>query len=316
MATALPQQGITARTGARKAGRRINWVPYAFILPHLIFFIVFLGYPFFDGLYISLFRYDYLQPSGNAFIGLQNYINIFTRGTVEFQEFWNSLWNTVQFVIYSVPLLVVIPLLLALLLNQKLPGRNAFRAIYFAPWVLSVAVVGLLWFWIFQSQGGLINYYLAAWHLATPQWLSTLPWAWVSIVVATIWWTMGFNMIIYLAALQDIPVEMNEAANVDGANSWNRLWRVTLPMLRPVMLFIVTTSIIASFNLFGQPFFMTNGGPPRPGGGGSTQPVMFEIYNMGFVRHFVGTAAAMSLIVAAIMIIISYANFKIFQSRD
>jgi multiple sugar transport system permease protein len=316
MATTVQQQAVAAGAKGKSVKRRFNLTPYLFILPHFIFFAVFIGYPFFNGLYISLFRFDYLQPETNVFVGLQNYINIFSSGTVEFQEFWNALRNTVEFVIYSVPLLVVIPLFLAVLLNQKLPGINIFRAIYFAPWVLSVAVVGLLWFWIFQSAGGLVNYYLGALHLPTPDWLASQPWAWISIVVATIWWTMGFNMIILLAALQDIPDQLYEAAAIDGATSWQAFWRVTVPALRPVLLLIVTISIIASFNLFGQPFFMTNGGPPEPSGGGSTEPIMLRIYIDGFVRHFMGTAAAMSFVVAAIMIVISYLNFRLFSSRE
>lgn len=315
MATTVQQQDIPLKTVGKGRKRKFNLTPYLFILPHFIFFVFFVGYPFFNGLYISLFQYDYLQVN-NTFVGLQNYANLFSQGSVEFQQFWNALGNTLKFVLYSVPLLVIIPLLLAVLLNTKLPGRNVFRAIYFAPWVLSVAVVGLLWFWIFQSEGGLVNYYLAQLHLPTPDWLSTLPWAWVAIVVATIWWTMGFNMIILLAALQDIPDQLYEAASVDGANSWQSFWRVTLPMLRPVMLLIVTISIIASFNLFGQPFIMTNGGPSQASGGGGTEPIMLEIYRESFERHFVGSAAAMSFVVAAIMILLSYLNFRIFRSRE
>lgn len=315
MATTIQQRAVPLDGASKSRKRRINFAPYLFILPHLIFFALFAAYPFFSGLYISLFQYDYLQTN-NVFVGLQNYIHIFTPGTVEFQEFWNALWNTIQFVFYSVPLLVIIPLDLAVLLNLKIPGRNAFRAIYFAPWVLSVAVVGLLWFWIFQSAGGLLNYYLAALHLPTPDWLSTLPWAWVAIVVATIWWTMGFNMIIILAALQDIPDQLHEAASVDGANSWQRFFQVTLPLLRPVMVLIITLSIIASFNLFGQAFIMTNGNPTLPNGGGATEPIMLRIYRDAFERHFMGTASAMSFIVAAIMILLSYLNFRIFRNRD
>jgi multiple sugar transport system permease protein len=299
------------------AGRRgINWTPYLFILPHLIFFIVFLGYPFFSGLVISLLDYSYLRPEATKFVGLANYINIFTPDTPQFQTFWNALGNTVQFVIYSVPFLVVIPLLLAVLLNTKTPGRNLFRAVDFMPWVLSVAVVGLLWWWIFQDQGGLINFYLGRMGFQPPQWLSTLPWAWVSIVVATVWWTIGFNTIILLAALQDIPDYLYEAAALDGAVGIRAFQQITVPMLRSVLLFIVITSIIASFNLFGQPFIMTGGGPSQPGGGGATEPVMVRIYNEGFVRNFQGSAAAMSFIVAAIMIVVSYLNFRFFRSRD
>jgi multiple sugar transport system permease protein len=315
MATTVRREAVIQKTVGGKKKSRFSLTPYLFILPHFVFFALFVGYPLFNGLYISLFQYDYLQPN-SPFVGLQNYANIFSTGSVQFQEFWNALGNTVKFVFFSVPLLVIIPLLLAVLLNLKFPGRNIFRAVYFSPWVLSVAVVGLLWFWIFQSEGGLINFYLGQLHLPTPDWLSTMPWAWVAIVVATVWWTMGFNMIIFLAALQDIPDQLYEAASVDGATRLQSFWRVTLPLLRPVMVLIITISIIASFNLFGQPYIMTNGGPPQPNGGGSTEPIMLEIYRESFERHFMGSAAAMSFIVAAIMIVLSYLNFRIFRSRE
>jgi multiple sugar transport system permease protein len=314
MATTAQRQEVAAR----RAGPRpkFSWTPYLFILPHLIFFVMFLGYPFFNGLYISFFRYDYLRPAATAFVGLQNYANLFTPGALQFQTFWNAMWNTILFVLWSVPPLVIVPLLLALLLNTKTPGRNIFRAIYFAPWALSVAVVSLLWWWIFQSQGGLLNYYLTDLGITPPRWLSTMPWAMISIVIATVWWTVGFNMIIFLAALQDIPDYLYEAASLDGATGSQAFWRITLPMLRPVMVFIITITIIASFNLFGQPLFMTNGGPARPGGGGATEPIMLRIYRDGFERNQQGMAAAMSFVVATIMIIFSYLNFRIFRTRD
>lgn len=313
MATTVDQVG--SRSAGEAERRRFSLTPYLFILPHLVFFALFVGYPFFYGLYISLHEYDYLRPAATRFVGLNNYVALFSPGTIKFNEFWNALTNTLKFVVYSVPLLVVIPLGLAVLLNTKTPGRNFFRAVFFSPWVLSVAVVGILWWWIFQSQGGLLNYYLADLGIRAPRWLSTAPWAWVSILTATVWWTSGFNMIILLAALQDIPEEIYEAADIDGAGPWQQFTGVTLPLLRPVLLFIVTISIIASFNLFGQPLFMTNGGPPQPGGGGYTEPIMLRIYNEGFVRPFQGSAAAMSFVVAAIMIIFSYLNFKVFRQR-
>jgi multiple sugar transport system permease protein len=317
MATSVQPREGTAVAARGAVGRQgFNWVPYLFILPHFVFFAVFLGYPFISGIVISFLDYSYLRPEATRFVGLENYVNIFTPDTPQFQTFWNSLGNTVQFVIYSVPLLVVIPLLLAVLLNTKTPGRNFFRAVYFMPWVLSVAVVGLLWWWIFQDQGGLINFYLVKMGFEPPQWLSTMPWAWVSIVVATVWWTVGFNTIILLAGLQDIPDYLYEAAALDGATGVKAFWAITVPMLRSVLLFIVITSIIASFNLFGQPFIMTGGGPATAGGGGSTEPVMVRIYNEGFIRNFQGSAAAMSLIVASIMIVVSYVNFRFFRAKD
>jgi multiple sugar transport system permease protein len=305
-----------AAAGPVGGRRKFRLTPYLFILPHLVFFALFVGYPFFNGLWISFHEFDYLRPEATRFVGLQNYLALFTPGTIKFNEFWNAFFNTLEFVLYSVPPLVVIPLFLALLLNTKTPGRNVFRAIYFAPWVLSVAVVGLLWWWIFQSQGGLINYYLFDLGVRPPRWLSSMPWAWVSILVATIWWTVGFNMIIFLAALQDIPSFLYEAAEIDGANTWSAFWNITLPTLQPVMLFVVIITIIASFNLFGQPFFMTGGGPAQPTGGGSTEPVMLRIYREGFERPFQGSGAAMSFVVATFMIVISYVNFRVFRRRD
>lgn len=295
---------------------RFDWVPYLFIAPHMIFFAIFAGFPLFLGLYISLFQYDILRPEANEFVGFQNYINLFTPGTVEHPVFWNALGNTVEFVLMSVPLLIVIPLGLALMLNTKLTGKNFYRAIYFAPWVLSSAVVGLLGFWIFQSQGGLLNYYLDDLGMFTPRWLSSMPYAWWSILMITVWWTSGFNMIIILAALQNIPDALYEAAAIDGATLWQRFIYVTIPMLRPILVFIVIITIIASFNLFAQPLFMTGGGPAQSGGGGSTEPIMLRIYNESFVRNRMGSGAAMSFVVASIMIIVSYFNFRLFRERE
>lgn len=303
-------------TNASAKQRRFDLVPYLFILPHLLLFTLFVGYPFFSGLAISLQQYNYLRPDRTQFVGLENYINLFTPGTPQYQSSWNALGNTVEFVVYSVPLLVIVPLLLALLINQPLPGRNIFRAIYFAPWVLSGAIVSLLWWWIFQSQGGLANYYLTELGVTPPRWLSTMPWAWAAIVICTVWWTCGFNMIIFLAALQDIPEYIYEAASIDGATGVQSLTFITLPQLRPVMIFVITTSIIASFNLFIQPFIMTGGGPGQAGGGGATEPVMVRIYSEGFVRNRLGDAAAMSAVVATIMIVISYLNFRFFGERE
>ena len=306
----------TTAVPARRRGIRFDWVPYLFILPHLLFFIVFVGFPFVLGLVISLLEYDILRPEATRFVGLNNYANLFTPGTVEYPVFWNALINTLEFVLMSVPLLIIIPLLMALLLNTNLAGKNLYRAIYFAPWVLSSAVVGLLGFWIFQSQGGLLNYYLKDLGLMTPRWLSSMPWAWYAILIVTVWWTSGFNMIIILAALQSIPAALYEAAAIDGATVPQRFRFVTIPHLRSVLLFIVVITIIASFNLFAQPLFMTNGGPAQSGGGGSTEPIMLRIYNESFVRNRMGSGAAMSFVVATIMIVASYFNFRIFRDRS
>ncbi len=316
MATAATTAAGEA-TRSRLQGRTGNaLMPYLFIAPHLIFFLVFVAYPFFYGLYTSFFRFDFLRPEAKEFVLLENYAKLFTPGTIQFPVFWNALGNTLEFVLFSVPPLVIIALLLAVLLNTRVPGKNFFRGLYFSPWVLSSAVVGLLGFWIFQSQGGLVNYYLVQLGLTPPRWLSTMPWAWISIVLMTLWWTIGFNMIILLAALQDIPRQLYESASLDGATSWQQFISITLPILRPVLVFVIIITIIASFNLFAQPFFMTNGGPAQATGGGSTEPVMLRIYREGFERNQLGMAAAMSFIVATIMIVFSYTNFRLFRTRE
>jgi multiple sugar transport system permease protein len=313
-ATTTATQQMAQGRFQRRTGNAL--VPYLFIAPHLLFFLVFVAYPFFYGLYISFFQFDFLRPEAQRFVGLENYIRLFTPGSIQFPVFWNALGNTLEFVLMSVVPLVVIPLLLAVLLNTRVPGKNFFRGLYFAPWVLSAAVVGLLGFWIFQSQGGLVNFYLVRLGITPPRWLSTMPWAWVSILLITIWWTVGFNMIILLAALQDIPRHLYESAALDGATSWRQFVSITLPILRPVLVFVIVITIIASFNLFAQPFFMTGGGPAQASGGGSTEPVMLRIYREGFERNQLGMAAAMSFIVATIMILFSYTNFRLFRTRD
>ena len=313
---AVQTQELVSVIPANHHRKPLNWVPYAFILPHLLFFVVFAGFPFGLGFIISLHEYDILRPEATRFLGLGNYADLFTPGTVAYPVFWNALLNTLEFVVMSVPALIIIPLGLALLLNTNLKGTNFFRAVYFAPWVLSAAVVGLLGFWIFQSQGGLLNYYLKALGAASPRWLSTMPAAWYSILIVTVWWTSGFNMVIILAALQNIPNSLYEAASIDGATAWQRFRFITFPLLRPVLVFIIIITIISSFNLFAQPLFMTNGGPAQSGGGGGTEPVMLRIYNEAFVRNRMGSGAAMSFVVALIMIVASYFNFRIFRTKE
>ena len=246
------------------------------------------------------------------FTGLQNYIALFTPGSIYFGRFWLTLWNTVLFVIISVPVLVAVGLGLAVLLNVGFKGRNFFRAVFFTPWTLGVAVVGVLWWWIFNGQAGLANRPFEWVHLTPPGWLTTNPFAWISILTATMWWTAGFNTIVLLAGIQAIPKDFYEAASVDGANAWQQFRLITIPTLRPILLLVVTLQVIASFNLVGQPQIMTGGGPNVT----ETTPVLLYIYNTGFAgRYDLGPAAAMALIVAIIMLVVSFINFRVFQSE-
>jgi multiple sugar transport system permease protein len=218
--------------------------------------------------------------------------------------------NTVEFIVWSVPVLVILAVFLAVLLNGRFRFRGAFRVLFFAPYTLSVTAAAIVWWWLFQNQG-LINKTLQALGQPTHAWLSTMPDAWLAITIATVWWTIGFNTIIILAALQDIPASLYEAAAIDGAGPVRRFWSITVPMLKPVMVFVITITLIASANLFGQPLIMTGGGPVQ-----RTETIIYQIYNEGIIRAQMGSAAAMSIVVAAILLVLTALNFKFFGRSE
>lgn len=308
-AQASAETVVAANTRGKR--RRFNLTPYLFILPHLLFFAAFLAWPFFFGIYTSLFQFNFARPERNLFIGLENYINLFDPSSIQFDAFWRSLFNTLEFIAWSLPPLVIGAILLAVLLNGRYPGRNIFRTVFFAPYTLSVTAASVLWWWIFQPRGGLINQFLSGVGLEGPNWLSTMPAAWIAITICTVWWTIGFNTVILLAALQEIPKDLYEAASIDGASVGRRFWHITLPMLRPVLVLVITITLIASANLFGQPFLMTAGGPLQ-----ETEPIMFRIYNEGIQRQQVGSAAAMSIFVATVLLVLTALNFKFFGQKE
>ncbi|MGH3146619.1 MAG: carbohydrate ABC transporter permease, partial [Rubrobacter sp.] len=282
---------------ARGAGRRPTdagtLTPYLFMAPYLVLFLVFVIAPAVYGAWISLHDWDYLLP-GKPFVGLRNYTDLFNPASTTSEPFWNSMEATGKFTLYSVPLLVVVPLLVALFLNQKFPGRGFFRAVYFAPYVLGVAVIGILWRFILDPNNGLLNYYLGALGLpANTPWITDLPAGWVSLVGVTVWWTLGFNAVIYLAGLQDIDPALYDAAKVDGANAWQRFVNVTMPGLRPVLLFVIVVTILASANMFGQSYVITQGAP-----GAETRTAIWHIADTGLRNFNMGAAAAMSFVLA------------------
>src|SRR3954470_1769915 len=316
-ATSLDQPA--ARTDAGRAGRsrrkRIRTsrraTPYLFLLPYGVLFLGFIAIPAVYGIWISLHDYDYLLPH-QPWVGLKNYTDLFKSGSRDGADFWQSMQATLIFTVASVPFLVVVPLAVALLLNRKFPGRTFFRAIFFTPFVLGVAVVGVLFRFLLDPNIGVVNQYL---HDAGVQrnipWITQLPWAWISLVSMTVWWTLGFNAIIYLAGLQDISPELYDAADIDGAGAWQRFRRVTLPGLRPVMLFVTTVTILASANMFGQALLVTNGAPAN-----ETRTAVFYISQVGLRQYRQGAAAAMSYIFAIILVIISLINFRLFRGTQ
>jgi multiple sugar transport system permease protein len=316
MSVQAPVEGIAVRATTKQvvskvAGQRLGLTPYLFILPHLIFFTVFLAWPFFLGIYTSLFEFDFLRPERRPFVGLENYFNLFDPTSIQFRDFWRSMKNTGEFILWSVPPLVLGGLFLAVMLNGRFRFRNFFRMVFFAPYTLSVTAAAILWWWLFQPQGGIVNSLFHTVGLGNVNWLSTMPQAWIAITIATIWWTIGFNTIIFLAALQEIPTDLYEAAAIDGAGPFQRFRYVTIPMLRPVLVLVITITLIASANLFGQPFLMTAGGPLQ-----QTEPIIYRIYVEGLVRHQMGSAAAMSLLIAALLIGLTALNFKLFGRSE
>jgi multiple sugar transport system permease protein len=275
--------------------------------------VLFTGFvlgPIVLGLWMSLHSWDFTLPN-KPFVGLDNYRDLFEPGSITYGPFWNSMQATGIFTLFSVPLLIVIPLAVALVMNAKFRGRNVFRAIYFAPYVLGVAVVGVMWRFLLDRNIGAINAY--AEELGLPgdtAWLSSIPAAWVALVGVTVWWTLGFNAVIYIAGLQEIPKELYEAAKVDGAGWWASFWNVTLPGLRPVTMFVTLITIIASANMFGQAFMMTNGAPAR-----ETQTAIFWIAETGLQNFQMGEAAAASWILTLTLMLLSLMVFGIFRAR-
>ncbi|WBB66275.1 sugar ABC transporter permease [Micromonospora sp. WMMD812] len=296
------------RASANRTGRA---TPYLFLAPYLVLFGVFGLLPIVLGLWLSVHQWDFGLPN-RPFVGLDNYKELFSSDSAIYGDWWQSVRATAIFTVLSVPLLVVVPLGLALLLNRSFPGRTFFRAVYFAPYVLGVAVIGLLWRFLLDANLGLVNRLLSVVGLpADTPWVTDVPWAWISLVGVTVWWTSGFNAVIYLAGLQDISPELYEAAKVDGANAWERFRNVTLPGLRPVLLFVITTTVLASANVFGQSFLITQGAP-----GTETRTVVWFIVEEGLRDNDAGRSAAMSIVFALMLAVVSLANFRLFRYRE
>jgi multiple sugar transport system permease protein len=271
---------------------------YLFALPYLVFFIIFMIYPLLQGFWMSLHDWNLLFPSESQFIGLGNYAEILNDPV-----FWTSLRNTVAFVVVTVPALLIVSLLLALGVNRKIKGGRLLRIAYFSPYLLTVSVVGVLWQYMYGG-GGVIGYYFKELLGTTP--LSSPTYALAGMVLATVWWQTGFFFAILLAARQNIPRELYEAAKLDGAGPWQMFWNVTIPQMRNSLLFVIITGFILQFQVFGQPFTMTDGGPAR-----STTTLVFYLYTLGFTRQQFGFAAAVGYIILIILVVVSIANYYV-----
>lgn len=304
-----------AAGGVRKRSLAIRSRDYAgsflFVVPYFAFFVAFLLWPLVYALWISLRTWT-TTGGDEGFTGLRHYYNLFFNFKLSVTtEFWESLENTAFFAIITIPLLVLLALILALLLVHA-PWRTFFRAVFYIPAVLSVAVAMTVWLWMFNSDG-ILNAYI---HNNVP-WLIRQPYAWITIIVATLWWTPGFNMIVLLAGLLNIPNDYYEAAKIDGANGLQRILHITLPLLRPVLAFVTITQMIASFGLFGQPFILTKGGPGVGGPSQSTTPVALFMYNETFgPDQNLALACAMSFVLGIILVVLAVLQIRFFRATE
>ena len=276
---------------------------FMFAVPFLVIFALFFIFPFFSGIAQS-----FVNRKGE-FVGLQNYRNIlFSQDFTYRADFFRGLKNTLTFVVFAVPLLIVIPLFIAVLIDIQPKGYKFFRALLFMPTVFSISSVILMWKRVLEVETGFINGIFKFFNMNQINFLGSQPWAWISLLVVTIWWTMGTNIVILGAGLKNIDKAVYEAAAIDGASYIKTVFSITLPLLVGQIIVVFIMTLLASFNVYGQPALLTVGGPER-----STQVLLMVILDNLFDRPYV--ASAMSLMLGAIMIVISLAQAAIARRR-
>jgi multiple sugar transport system permease protein len=267
----------------RRRGRvRYAILVLAFLLPSAIPLAMFTIYPMFGALWTSLHEWNLLAPM--KWVGFDNYVHLAQDPATQ-----RAFFNTLYYLVGYLPLVYVGGLTLALALNVRLRGRNILRGVYFLPVVTSWIVVALVWRWLLNPSVGIVNATLAVFGIDGPGWWTDPAWSMPSIILASAWKDLGFVMIILLAGLQAIPTEMYEAAKVDGAGPWRRLFNVTLPLLSPSTFFVVVISLINGFQVFDQVYAMTGGGPA-----GSSTVVVQQVYDLTFRYGAAGEASALS----------------------
>lgn len=266
-----------------------------FCLPFFLLYTVFTIWPVIQGVYVSMHKWSLMGKL--SYVGIDNYAKLLTD-----QKFTEALVNTVVFVLLSVPALVLMALVLALLANRPVKIKRGLRMIYYLPSVISVSVASFIAKYMFAPYTGFVNGVLHWLGVLAPgqeiQWLNSTGYAWAMLIMTTVWWTVGFSMLLYLSALQDISPQIYEAAQIDGATKRQQLFSIVLPLLKPTTYLIVLLQVIASFKVFGQIYMITGGGPA-----GSTRPMIQYIFETGFKKNNLGYAAAMSYVLFAILIL-------------
>lgn len=285
---------------------REGLVGYLFMAPTMIIMGVFLILPILYSVFLSFHKVRILGELNYRFIGIKSFLRI-----LDDERVWIALRNTAEYVAIVVPIQTILALILALILNSNIKGKNWFRVVFFLPTVTSSAVLTLIFMWIYNSNG-LLNNFLAFFGLPTYNWLGDPSVALKSIMLMNIWSTAPFFMVIYLAALQDIPHNVYEAAKIDGANGLDRFFNITLPLLKPVTFFIVVMGIIGTFQLFDQSYIFSagSGGPNN-----STLTVVLLIYQYAFKNLDMGYAAALALMLAAVIMVVTLVQRQLFKEE-
>ena len=282
---------------------------YVFLIVPLLFYIGVRFYPTFNSFYISLTDWDIVSANKN-FIGLANYRELFSD-----KVFWKTLGNTLEYVIYGLPINLFLSFVIAYNINKLTKGVSIYRTLYFIPYLTSLVAVSWVWRWLYQPVPmGFINNMLSQAGNAQQPFLNSTTQALPSILAPTIWVQMGFQIIIFLAGLKGIPQYLYEAADIDGASNMQKLFNITIPLLRPTIIFLVVTGSIRYLRIFTQVYNMTyqgEGGPLN-----STKPLVLYIYNSAFRRFEMGYAAAMTVVLFAIIFIITLFQLKVLNKND
>ncbi|MCC7449883.1 MAG: sugar ABC transporter permease [Anaerolineae bacterium] len=281
--------------------RRETTAAYLFLMPTIIGFIIFVLGPMIAAVGLSLFEWNLV--SAPQFVGFNNYLQVFNDARV------GAIYlTTVKIAVMVVAGNIIIGLAIAVLLEQKMPAllRQFFRLTYFFPFVVSVSAVALIWSFLMHTDAGIVNYYLGLLGVDRIPWLRSSTWSPIAIVITDVWKNLGFNVLVFLGGLQSISHDFYEAAEVDGANPWQRFRKITLPLLSPTMLFLIVIDLINAFQIFAQPFILTEGGP-----GDATRTVVMYIYEQGFRFFNMGYASTIALSLFVVILILTVLQFRL-----
>jgi multiple sugar transport system permease protein len=280
---------------------------YFFLLPGVIIFSVFTLAALIFAIYLTFHRWSIIEPD-KPYVGLQNYEDM-----LHDERFVQSVVNTIYFTGASVPLTMLIGLGLAMLLNQPIRGRAAFRTAYYLPVITPFVVSALLWKWLYNGDFGLFNYYLLKGHIIDEPllWLSDKNLAMPAVVLMTVWSGVGFSMVVYLAGLQSIPAQLYESAKIDGAGVLRRIWYITIPMLRPTTLFLLVIGIIGSLQVFTQIFLMTSGGPVN-----RTTTMVYYMYLWAFKYYDMGYASTLAFALFLMLLVFTGLQLRLFRRSE